>query len=232
MGNKRKVIYEGQGKILYEAPDPENVIQHFKDNINQEEEISGKGILNNRISEYLMTNLGHMGIPNHFIKRLNMREQLVKYVNIIPLRVVVRNIAAGSICTRLGLEEGRILPKPITEYYWKKGNSLLNEDHIYNFGIADPMELEEIRFHALRINDYLSGLFMGIKIRLVDIALEFGRVPYKEYIMLADEITPDNCRLWDRESNERLDKDRFRHNLGQVKEAYQEVAKRLLDKKK
>lgn len=235
---KRRMIYEGKAKIIYEGPEPGTVIQYFKDdatafNAQKKEVIAGKGVLNNRISAHLMSKLEAIGIPTHFIRSLNMREQLVREVDIIPVELVVRNIAAGSLCKRLGLEEGKILPNPVVEFYYKKdelGDPMINENHIVTFGWADPYELEEMVHMAWRINDYLNGLFAGIGLRLVDFKLEFGRLwgEYGElYLMLADEISPDNCRLWDEKTDEKLDKDRFRQDLGGVVEAYQQVAERL-----
>jgi phosphoribosylaminoimidazole-succinocarboxamide synthase len=235
---RRKMIYEGKAKIIYEGPDANTVIQYFKDdatafNAEKKAIIAGKGVLNNRISAHLMTKLEGIGIPTHFIKSINMREQLVRSVEIIPLEVVVRNIAAGSLCKRLGLEEGTVLHRPLVEYYYKKdelGDPLISEEHIMTFGWADPYEMEEIVSMAWRINDYLNGLFTGIGLKLVDFKLEFGRIygEYGElYIVLADELSPDNCRLWDAETGEKLDKDRFRFDLGDLTEGYQHVAEKL-----
>lgn len=237
---KRSKIYEGKGKVLFEGSQPGTIIQHFKDDTtafnNQKFAIvEGKGVLNNFISEFIMLRLGDIGIPTHFMKRINMREQLVRQVEIIPLEIVVRNIAAGSICKRLGVEEGRILPRPLVEYYYKKdelGDPLVTEDHIYAFDWANPHELNIMVNMALRINDFLTGLFAGIGLKLVDFKLEFGRIDAEGVeddgqIILADEISPDSCRLWDIKTNEKMDKDRFRNDLGGVKEAYQEVARRL-----
>ena len=194
--------------------------------------ITGKGVLNNRISEYLMERLTSIGIPTHFVRRLNMREQLVKEVEIIPIEVVIRNVVAGSLAKRLGLEEGEALPRSIVEYYYKSdelNDPLVTEEHISAFGWAAYQEIDEMLNLALRINDYLSGLFMGAGLRLVDFKLEFGRLWEEDdmHIVLADEISPDSCRLWDVLTNEKLDKDRFRRDLGRVEEGYQEVARRL-----
>lgn len=235
---RRNVIHEGKAKIIYEGPDPRTLIQYFKDdatafNNKKHAVIDGKGVLNNRISAHIMTRLEAIGIPTHFIRSINMREQLIRAVEIIPVEVVVRNIAAGSLCKRLGLEEGEILPKPLIEYYYKNdelGDPMINEDHIYTFDWADPYEMEEIVHMALRINDYLNGLFAGIGLKLVDFKTEFGRLwgeMGELYIVLADEISPDNCRLWDAQTNEKLDKDRFRQDLGGLIEAYQTIAERL-----
>lgn len=235
---KRKVIYDGKAKTIFEGPEAGTLIQYFKDdatafNAEKHALIAGKGVLNNRISAHIMTKLESIGIPTHFLKSLNMREQLVREVEIIPIEVVVRNIAAGSMCKRLGVKEGTILPNPIVEFYYKKdelGDPMVNENHIVSFGWSDPYELEEMVGMTFRINDYLNGLFAGIGLRLVDFKLEFGRLwgEYGElYLLLADEISPDNCRLWDVETNEKMDKDRFRQDLGGMVEAYQQVAERL-----
>ena len=235
--NKRRRIYEGKAKVLYEGPEPGTLIQHFKDdatafNAKKHALIDGKGALNNRISEYIFVKLGEIGVPTHFIRRLNMREQLIREVEIIPLEVVVRNVAAGSMSERLGLEEGSALPRSIIEYYYKNdklNDPMVSEEHITAFGWASPQELDELMSLALRINDFLVGLFLGIGIRLVDFKVEFGRLWDNETmrIVLADEISPDCCRLWDVVSGDKLDKDRFRRDLGGVLEAYQEVARRL-----
>ena len=234
---RRKRIYEGKAKVLFEGPEPGTIVQYFKDdatafNNQKQGVITGKGVLNNRISEYLMMRLAEIGIPTHFVRRLNMREQLVREVEIIPLELVVRNVAAGSFCKRFGMEEGATLPRSIVEYYFKNdelGDPLVSEEHITAFGWSNPRELDEIFQLGLRINDYLCGLFLGVGLRLIDFKLEFGRLWENEemQLVLADEISPDSCRLWDLETNEKLDKDRFRRDLGGVEEAYQEVARRL-----
>jgi len=234
---RRRRIYEGKAKILFEGPEPGTLVQYFKDdatafNAQKKGVITGKGVLNNRISEYLMTKLGEIGIPTHFVRRLNMREQLVREVEIIPIEVVVRNVAAGSLTKRFGIPEGTMLPRSIVEYYFKNdelGDPMVSEEHITAFGWAMPQDLDDMLSLSLRVNDYLSGLFLGIGLRLVDFKLEFGRLWENEEmrIVLADEISPDNCRLWDVKTNEKLDKDRFRQDLGNVAEAYQEVARRL-----
>ena len=234
---RRRQVYEGKAKVLFEGPEPGTLVQYFKDdatafNNKKKGTITGKGVLNNRISEYLMTRLGEVGIPTHFVRRLNMREQLIKEVEIIPLEVGVRNVAAGSLATRLGVAEGTTLPRSIVEFYYKNdelGDPLVSEEHITCFGWATPQEIDEIMHLALRINDFLSGLFLGIGIRLVDFKLEFGCWWQNEEmrIILADEISPDSARLWDLKTNEKMDKDRFRRDLGNVAEAYQEVARRL-----
>jgi phosphoribosylaminoimidazole-succinocarboxamide synthase len=235
--SRRRRIYEGKAKVLFEGPEPGTLVQYFKDdatafNNQKKGVITGKGVLNNRISEYLMTRLTEAGIPTHFLRRLNMREQLVREVEIIPLEVVVRNVAAGSLATRFGLTEGTPLPRSIVEFYYKNdelGDPMVSEEHVTAFGWATTQEIDEILNLALRINDFLSGLFLGVGLKLVDFKVEFGRLWEGEEmrIVLADEISPDSCRLWDIKTNEKLDKDRFRRDLGQVEEAYQEVARRL-----
>ncbi len=235
--SRRKKIYEGKAKILYEGPEAGTLIAHFKDdatafNNQKRGQIEGKGVLNNRISEFLMTRIEAIGIPTHFIKRLNMREQLVRKVEIIPLEMVCRNVAAGTICKRLGLKEGEKLPRPIIEYYLKDddlGDPLVSEDHISAFGWAAPQEMDDMIAMTFRVNDFLSGLFGAIGIQLIDFKLEFGRQFEGEMmrVILADEISPDSCRFWDVQSKRKLDKDRFRQDLGDVPEAYAEIARRL-----
>jgi phosphoribosylaminoimidazole-succinocarboxamide synthase len=237
MNNRRTRIYEGKAKILYEGPEPGTVIVHFKDDTTafdatKKAVIEGKGVLNQRISEYLFTRLGEIGIPTHFIRSLNMREQLVREVEIIPLEVVVRNVAAGSLAKKLGLEEGHPLPRSIIEFYYKNDalhDPMVSEEHITSFGWATPMEIDDMMHMAIRINDYLSGLFLGIGIKLVDFKIEFGRLFENEMmrVVLADEISPDSCRLWDTKTNDKMDKDRFRRDMGGLVEAYHEVARRL-----
>ena len=235
--SRRRMIYEGKAKILYEGPEPGTLIQYFKDdatafNAQKRGTISGKGVLNNRISEHIFTMLGTIGIPTHFVRRLNMREQLIRQVEIVPIEVVVRNVAAGTLSQRLGIEEGTQLPRTIIEYYYKDdalGDPMIADEHIACFGWASQEEMNDIADMAIRINDFLCGLFAGIGIRLVDFKLEFGRLWENDYsrVILADEISPDGCRLWDMISGEKLDKDRFRRDLGGEAEAYQEVARRL-----
>jgi phosphoribosylaminoimidazole-succinocarboxamide synthase len=235
--NRRRRIYEGKAKILYEGPEPGTLVQHFKDdatafNNKKHDRIEGKGVLNNRISEFIFERLNEIGVPTHFLKRMNMREQLIREVEIVPLETVIRNVAAGSLATRLGLEEGTVLPRSIVEFYYKSdelGDPMVSEEHITAFGWAAPQELDDIMSLALRINDFLTGLFLGVGIRLVDFKVEFGRLYEGDQmrIVLADEISPDCCRLWDIETQDKLDKDRFRRDMGGLVEAYQEVARRL-----
>jgi phosphoribosylaminoimidazole-succinocarboxamide synthase len=234
---RRRKIYEGKAKILYEGPEPGTLIQYFKDdatafNAQKKGTISGKGVINNRVSEHVFTRLSYIGIPTHFIRRLNMREQLIRQVEIVPIEVIVRNVAAGSLSKRLGIEEGTPLPHTLLEYCYKDdslGDPLVAEEHIACFGWATQEEMQDISSMAIRINDFMCGMFAAIGIRLVDFKLEFGRLFDGDFsrIILADEISPDGCRLWDIETGEKLDKDRFRRDLGGEAEAYQEVARRL-----
>ncbi|MGV3510705.1 MAG: phosphoribosylaminoimidazolesuccinocarboxamide synthase [Novosphingobium sp.] len=234
---KRRKIYEGKAKILYEGPEPGTLIQYFKDDataFNNEKRavLDGKGVLNNRISEFVMMQLNAIGLPTHFLKRINMREQLIREVEIIPLEVICRNVAAGSIAKRLGIEEGTPLPRSIIEFCYKKdelGDPLVSEEHITAFNWATHQEIDDIIAMTLRINDFLTGLFAGAQIKLVDFKVEYGRLYEGEMVrtVLADEISPDSCRLWDMATGEKLDKDRFRRDMGGVTEAYAEVARRL-----
>ncbi len=223
--------------MFFEGPEPGTLVQFFKDSEGDETEqradaVSGKGVLNNRISEYLMSKLNEIGVPTHFMRRLNMREQLVRQVEIIPLTIVMRNVAAGSFAKRFGLPEGTILPRSIIEFYYKHpdlSSPMVTEEHITAFGWANPYELDEMVAQSLRINDYLSGLFLGIGLRLVDFRLEYGRAWDNDdvRIVLADEITPDSCRLWDIRTNEKMDRDRLAEGHGPAEDAYREVARRL-----
>ncbi len=232
---KGKKIYEGKAKIIFATPEKNLVIQHFKDdatafNNQKKAKIEGKGILNNRISEYILSALKDIGIENHLVKRLNMREQLIELVDIIPIEFVVRNIVTGSLTKRLGIEDGTILNTPLIEYYYKNdklGDPLVAKEHIKLFSWATSSELDLISKQCLRVNDFLQGMFKGINIKLVDFKLEFGKRKADGSIILADEISPDTCRLWDSDTEKKLDKDRFRKDLGDIVEAYQEVAKRL-----
>jgi len=234
---RRRQLYEGKAKVLFEGPEPGTLVQYFKDDATagngaKSGVITGKGVLNNRISEYLMMKLHDINIPTHFIRRLNMREQLIREVEIIPLEGVGRNVAAGSIAKRLGIPEGTRLPRTIIEYYYKNdtlGDPMVSEEHIAAFDWASPQDLDDMNTLALRTNDFLMGIFMGVGITLIDFKLEFGRLWEGEEmrIIVADEISPDNCRLWDSKTSEKMDKDRFRRDMGRVEEAYQEVARRL-----
>ena len=234
---RRRLVYEGKAKILYEGPEPDTLIQYFKDeatafNAEKKAVIEGKGVLNNRLSEHFMTGLNTIGVPTHFIRRLNMREQLIRMVEMIPLEIVVRNFAAGSISKRLGIPEGQQLPRPIIEFYYKDdslGDPLVSEEHIIAFNWAGQQDIDDMIALALRVNDFLSGMFLGVGIRLVDFKIEIGRVYDGDFqrLIVADEISPDSCRLWDIETGRKLDKDVFRQDLGNLADAYTEVAKRL-----
>jgi phosphoribosylaminoimidazole-succinocarboxamide synthase len=234
---RRKKIYEGKAKILYEGPEPGTLIQYFKDdatafNAQKKAVLEGKGVINNRISEHIMTRLNLIGVQTHFIKRMNLREQLIKEVEIIPLEVICRNIVAGGLATRLGLEEGTPLPRSIIEFCLKDdklNDPMVTEEHITAFNWASTQEIDDIMAMTLRINDFLCGMFSAVGITLVDFKIEFGRVYDGEFarVILADEISPDSCRLWDSTTNEKLDKDRFRRDMGEIIESYTEVARRL-----
>ena len=230
---KGKKLYEGKAKIVYAGPDKGTAIQHFKDhapafNNLKKSTIEGKGVLNNRISEHILKNLEQIGIKTHLIKRINMREQLIRLVEIIPIEFIIRNIATGSLTKRLGIKDGTVLEKPLLEFCYKNdelGDPLIAREHIYAFNWASVIQLDYITEQCHRINDFMQGMFRGIGIKLVDFKLEFGTVNGK--IILADEISPDTCRLWDIKSDEKLDKDRFRKDLGNLIPAYEEVARRL-----
>ena len=234
---KGKKLYEGKAKIIYATTDKNLVIQYFKDDATafnnlKKSKIDGKGVLNNRISEHILTNLGQIGIKNHLVKRLNMREQIIKLVEIIPIEFIIRNVATGSITKRLGIEDGTVLKEPLLEYCLKDdklGDPLIAEEHILAFDWASKQELEKVKKMILRINDFMIGMFRGVGIKLIDFKLEFGRIKTngKLEVILADEISPDTCRLWDSITDKKLDKDRFRKDLGDLIPAYTEVAKRL-----
>ncbi len=234
---RRRMIYEGKAKILYEGPDPDTIVQYFKDdatafNAAKKAVIDGKGVLNNRMSEHFMTGLNLIGVPTHFIKRLNMREQLVRKVEVIPLEVVVRNVAAGSMSKRLGIAEGTSLPRPIIEFYYKDdslNDPLVTEEHAIAFGWASQQDLDEMISLALRVNDFMCGVMYGIGVKLVDFKIEIGRIFDGDFqrLVVADEISPDSCRLWDIETSKKLDKDVFRQDLGDLGDVYAELATRL-----
>jgi len=232
---KLEKIYEGKAKALYSTSQPNQLIQYFKDsatafNGEKKAEIDGKGVLNNIISEHIMLEINKIGIPTHFIKRLNEREQLIKKVTIIPLEVIVRNIAAGSMAKRLAITEGGVLSNPVFELCYKDdslGDPLINDDHAISvLKVVTKSQLEEIKNYTLKINQFLQKTFAEINIKLVDFKIEFG-FDAQGKIMLADEISPDSCRLWDSATSEKLDKDRFRRDLGGLVEAYKDVALRL-----
>ncbi len=234
----RNLVYEGKAKILYEGPEPGTLIQYFKDdttafNGEKMEILSGKGVLNNKISEFIMSKLEDIGINTHFIERTSLREQLVKACEMIPVEIIVRNVTAGSISKRFGIDEGLNLYRPLIEMCLKSdklNDPFITEEHIEAFGWADLQEVEAMKNIAIRINDFLSGMFLAVGIKLVDMKIEFGRIFDEEgniYIIVADEISPDSCRLWDTKTGEILDKDRFRKEMGGLRDAYREVARRL-----
>ena len=232
-----KKLYEGKAKILYKGPKANTLIVYFKDdatafNNKKRSIIKEKGVLNNKMSELIMKKLAAGGVDNHFIKRISDREQLIKKVRIFPLEVIIRNIAAGSICKRLGLKQGMPLKKPLIEFFYKcdeLDDPLITREHIEMFGWASEKDMKEITALTFKVNNIMSKLFRSINLKLVDFKIEFGKYQNgKKYtIILADEVSPDSCRLWDFKTNKSLDKDRFRKNLGKIKEAYEEVAERL-----
>ncbi|EEW23988.1 phosphoribosylaminoimidazolesuccinocarboxamide synthase [Rhodobacter ferrooxidans] len=234
---RRKKVYEGKAKILYEGPEPGTLIQYYKDDgragaTPPQAAVEGKGVLNNRLSEFFMSGLNSIGVPTHFIRRLNMREQLVRMAEIVPLEVVVRNFAAGELSTRLGIPEGTALPRPIVEYYFKDeklGDPMVAEEHIIAFGWASQQDLDDIVALALRVNDFLSGVMMGIGIRLADFRLEVGRIWEGDFMRLivADEISPDSCRLWDTRGTEAPDREGVTREPGPLADVYTELARRL-----
>lgn len=235
---KKALLYEGKAKKVYETENPDQLIVSYKDdatafNGQKKGTIAGKGAVNNRMSNRLMELLEAQGIPTHYVQELNDRETLVKKVAIVPLEVIVRNISAGSFAKRYGVAEGIVFPAPTVEFSYKNddlGDPLLNTSHALALGLATSEELEHIRSQALRINGILKDYFRTLGLDLVDFKLEFGRLP-DGGIVLADEISPDTCRLWDLKTHEKLDKDRFRRDLGGVEEAYQEVMRRLTEQK-
>ncbi len=231
-----KTLYEGKAKKIIKGPKKNTLIQIFKDdatayNKKKHKIFKGKGIINNKISEYIMEFLKSKKIPTHFEKRLNDREQLIKKCQIIPIEFVVRNVVAGSIAKKLGLKEGTKLKKPLLEYYYKEDSlddPMISRDHVETFGWANRSELKKIDAMSLKINSLLTNLFRKKNIILVDFKIEFGRLASNsKKIVLADEISPDSCRLWDIKSKQKLDKDVFRRNLGSLMGAYEEVASRL-----
>jgi len=227
---KLEKLYEGKAKILYKTSDPDLLIQYFKDDASafdgkKKGTIVDKGVMNNHMSSRIFEYLEENGVKTHFVKNLNDREMLVKNLDIIPVEVVLRNVAAGSLCKRLGIEEGRVFEEqPILEFFYKSdplGDPMINECHVDIFGWATKEEVEILKSEGLKINKLMVEFFKERKIRLVDFKVEFGR--HKGQVLLGDEISPDGCRLWDWETNEKMDKDRFRFNLGSVEEKYQEV---------
>lgn len=229
-------ISEGKAKILYETEDKSLILQYFKDdatafNGEKKGSIKDKGILNNSISSLIFQLLEKEGIKTHFVEKVSDREMLIKRVDIIPIEVVVRNIAAGSLAKRMGVEEGRVMTETIIELYYKDddlGDPMINDYHVRAFCLGTQKEIDTCRAKALKVNKIMTALFDDVGLTLVDYKLEFGRVNGE--VILADEISPDNCRLWDKVSGEKMDKDRFRCGLGNIEEAYQEVLKRLSEK--
>jgi phosphoribosylaminoimidazole-succinocarboxamide synthase len=232
---KREQIYEGKAKKVYATEDPNYCIVSYKDDATafnglKKGTILGKGAINNRVTNHLMRLIEQSGVPTHYVQELNDRETVVKRVRIIPLEVIVRNLAAGSMAKRLGLEEGLELKKPVLEFSYKKdelGDPMVNDDHILALAYATEEDLKIIKDYAQQVNRILSDHLAEAGIRLVDFKLEFGKTA-DGTIVLADEISPDTCRFWDSKTNEKLDKDRFRRDLGQVEDAYQEILRRLL----
>ena len=237
---RRKKIYEGKAKILYEGPEPGTLVQYFKDESSvthpeARDIVEGKGVLNNRLSEFFMSGLNAIGVSTHFIRRINMREQLIRAVEIIPLGVVVRNFASGDLSRRLGIPEGTALPRPIVEFYFKDDkldNPLVSEEHIIAFGWASQQDLDDIVALTLRVNDFLSGVMMGVGIRLADFRIEVGRIWEGDYqrLIVADEVSPDSCRLWDMKSGQTVNLDpevQIPVQAGPLSDVYTEVARRL-----
>ena len=233
--NKLNQLYEGKAKRVYETEDPNLLIVSYKDDATafnglKKGTIAGKGVINNQMSNRLMMRLAKAGVPNHFVEELNERDTLVRRVQIVPLEVIVRNIAAGSFSKRYGVDEGVVFDEPTVEYSYKNdalGDPLLNTSHALALGVATEEEIETIRRYALKVNEFLKAFWLECGVILVDFKLEFGRTAEGE-IILADEISPDTCRLWDAKTHEKLDKDRFRRDLGGVEDAYQEIMKRLM----
>ena len=233
--NKMNQLYEGKAKRVYETEDPNLLIVSYKDDATafnglKKGTIAGKGVINNQMSNRLMMRLAKAGVPNHFVEELSERDTLVRRVQIVPLEVIVRNIAAGSFSKRYGVDEGVIFDKPTVEYSYKNdalGDPLLNTSHALALGVATEEEIETIRRYALKVNEFLKAFWLECGVILVDFKLEFGRTADGQ-IILADEISPDTCRLWDAKTHEKLDKDRFRRDLGGVEDAYKEIMKRLM----
>jgi phosphoribosylaminoimidazole-succinocarboxamide synthase len=237
MAQKRRKLYEGKAKILYKDKG-NHIVQYFKDdatafNAKKRTTLRGKGIINNLVSAKLMDNLISIGIDNHFIRRLSWREQLIHHLQMMPLEIVVRNIATGSLTKRLGINEGERLARPLIEFYLKNdslNDPIVSEEHILCFEWASPQDIDDMTSIALRVNDFLCGLFSAISITLVDFKIEFGHMfdeKGRDRLMIGDEITPDTCRFWDTHDKTRLDKDRFRLDLDNPLSGYQEIARRL-----
>lgn len=230
---RKEQLYEGKAKKVWATDDPDVVLVDYKDDATafnglKKGTITGKGVVNNRMSDFMFRKLEEAGVPTHFIEEVSDRETLVKKVQIVPLEVIVRNIAAGSMSKRLGIPEGTVLAHTVLEFSYKNdelGDPMINEYHAYAMNLATPEEVKTITDMAFKVNDFMVGYFKKLNIDLVDFKLEFGR--YKGQIILADEISPDTCRFWDSTTKEKLDKDRFRRDMGGVEEAYHEMMRRL-----
>lgn len=230
---KGKKIYEGKAKVLYETGRPDLIIQEFKDDATafdatKRGTIEEKGVINNEISSAIFQLLESKGIPTHFVKKLSDRDMLIKRLNIILVEVTVRNVSAGGLSKLLGIDEGIVLKNPVLEYHYKNDalhDPLINDYHIEMLGLATPKEMKKIKDYSFSINEILKDFFNKARLKLIDFKLEFGR--FKGRILLGDEISPDTCRLWDKKTDEKLDKDRFRRDLGRIEEAYQEVLRRI-----
>ena len=232
---KKELLYEGKAKKVYATENPEVLLVDYKDDATafnglKKGTISGKGAINNRVTNYMMQILEKEGVPTHFVKELSERETLVKKVSIVPLEVIIRNISAGSFAKRYGVEEGIVFSEPTIEFSYKNddlGDPLINAYHAIALGVATREEIETIKAMAFKVNSVMKAFFKSLKVDLVDFKLEFGKTS-DGTIVLADEISPDTCRFWDSDTHEKLDKDRFRRDLGNVEDAYQEMMKRIL----
>ncbi len=232
---KKELLYEGKAKKVYATDDPEVLLVDYKDDATafnglKKGTIAGKGAINNRVTNYMMQILEREGVKTHLVKELSARETLVKKVSIVPLEVIIRNISAGSFAKRYGVEEGIVFAEPTIEFSYKNddlGDPLINDYHALALGLATKEEIETIKAMAFKVNDVMKKFFKNLKVDLVDFKLEFGRLS-DGTIVLADEISPDTCRFWDSETHEKLDKDRFRRDLGNVEDAYNEMMKRIL----
>ncbi|MGN0989389.1 MAG: phosphoribosylaminoimidazolesuccinocarboxamide synthase [Eubacteriales bacterium] len=235
--DKKELLYEGKAKKVYATEDPQILLVDYKDDATafnglKKGTIEGKGAINNKVTNFMMQLLEKQGVPTHFVKELSDRETLVKKVSIVPLEVIIRNISAGSFAKRYGVEEGIVFAEPTIEFSYKNdalGDPLINEYHALALGIATREDIETIKSMAFKVNEVMKEYFKGLKVDLVDFKLEFGKLA-DGTIVLADEISPDTCRFWDSETHEKLDKDRFRRDLGNVEDAYKEMMKRILGK--
>lgn len=231
---KKEQLYEGKAKKVFATDDPALVIVSYKDDATaldglKKGTIAGKGVVNNKMSDFLFSLLEKHGVPTHFVKELNDREALVKKVSIVPLEVIIRNVSAGSFAKRYGVEEGIVFKSPTIEFSYKNDDlhdPLLNEYHALALNLATREEIDEIKAMAFKVNDILKEYFLSLNVKLIDFKLEFGRLADGK-IVLADEISPDTCRFWDAQTNEKLDKDRFRRDMGSVEDAYKEMMKRV-----